>query len=262
MEKQSSNPKNVEFHTDTNPSKDRVSDVNILSKGECLGEGKFSSSVNKVEATVVNGSGNESSPHTFVLKNYRFPQSLGSSGKKPGENALDNFNLLKSKGFKTWSTFRLSEDKGSAIMTNGNSEGRSLIATNITLNTNTCETALILEGKPLKTIKNFESFLASLFAEALKAEKEKIYINLDSYGFLVEDSSIRDGVTQLDFVLCDLDNVEIDEISQKYDLDVQMAYDAFKIFLMTYVDAGPAYDYIMATQSYIDQNLPGKLYKK
>ena len=262
MEKQSSNPKNVEFHTDTNPSKDRVGNVNILSKGEYLGEGKFSSSVNKVEATVVNDSGNESSPHTFVLKNYRFPQSSGPSGKKPGENALDNFSLLKNKGFKTWSTFRLSEDKSSAIMTNGNSKGVSLLATNITLNTNTCETALILEKKPLKTIKNFDSFLIDLFAEALKAEKEKIYINLDSYGFLVEDSSVKDGITRLDFVLCDLDNVEIDELSPRYDLDVQMAYDALKIFLMTYVDADPAYDYIMAAQLYIDQNLPGKLYKR
>lgn len=247
----------ISFHTNNDPTKDKVSKVKIIDQGEKLGDGRFSKSVEIVSAVVLDDKGNESSPHSFVLKKFTFPYDWDWSKGKPAENALISFNLLKKHKIKTWTTYRLSEDKESILMTNGNMDGKTLL----TANKNTSLAAKNLERNPIKKIENFEPFIAELFAEAKKAEEEKIYLHTDAYGFFVDNSSITSGNSNFDFIISDLDNVEFGETqSRQYEINLQQAFEAMKIVVGTYVDASHAYDYIRSANKYLSEKYGFRVY--
>lgn len=238
------------FHTSNNSNEDRTTKVKIINHGENLGSGRFSKSVEVVSAVIVDENGKESSPQSFVLKNFTFPHNWDWSKGKPGENALNNFNALKEHGLKTWTTYRLNDSKDAILMTNGNIDGKTLL----TANQNTNQVARYLERNPIKKIDNFEQFITDLFNEAKKAEKEKVYLHTDAYGFIVDNSSVNNGGSSLDFLIADMDNIEIGETSSRqYEINLQQAFEALKRIIGTYVVASQAYEYIHQAASYLKE---------
>jgi hypothetical protein len=114
-------------------------------------------------------------------------------------DALRNYQLAKRAGLKVFSTYRLSEDRTSILMTNGNLGGHFCFGSNIH-----SPRALKVMGRKIPAIDNLDELISGLVAEAQKAAEHQLQLHHDTYFFLVN----RENPRRADFVDGDMDNVE------------------------------------------------------
>ena len=165
----------------------------------------------------------------FVLKKLNNRQQTIDAFKK--------YQILKNANLHTWTTFRIDNNEDVILMTDGNKDDKSLL----TCNQNTSAFAMELAVNKIMEIENFSSFLDSIFAEALNAQRQNIYIHQDVYGFLIDkDTPNNKGKTSIEYILADTDNVfeEKDLPTGAVFDNVGQLYMALSRFLEKYVDSG------------------------
>lgn len=133
--------------------------------------------------------GSEKTYH-FVLKEMH---GSGEQAEEKVDNAINNFLRAKQAGLRVWTTYRMSEDGKSILMTTGNMKGWKVL-----------QSQRVGESLPKMnppSMNNFKSLLVKYYGDAVKAATNKISIAADVPFFLVQEDSI-------DFVLGDLDLLE------------------------------------------------------
>jgi len=116
------------------------------------------------------------------------------------QKSVEQYQLIKESGFPTFDFYELTEEGNAIVMTNGNRNGRSLIAAN-----NRCPAGdAILENGGLNDISNFDTFLKGAFDIVSSATERGIYIHGDAYLFSVADNSqssdLKPLIGDFDFV--------------------------------------------------------------
>ena len=134
----------------------------------------------------------------FIIKKYSFsgdPVSLDIA-EKDAKRAFENYSLAKKAGLRVFPTFRISKDKKKILMTTGFLNDQICIGSN-------SELSIVDFKQPLiEEIENLDEFLASFFAEGLKAAQKGIKFYNDAPFFIISKSQ----PTKIDFVLGDFDN--------------------------------------------------------
>jgi len=177
--------------TFVHPSGNRESEVDI-EEGSELGSGRYG----YVREVVVRKGDRE---HTMALKHF-------FKGREQAQGALDNYKLAKKAGLKVFTTYRISKEGDSILMTNGNSEETACLE--IGWKEDRLEK---IGGTPIEEIDNFDELLENLYQEAEKATENGLYFNGDEYFFLVD----KETKTEVDFVLGDLDGISTDLMRYK-----------------------------------------------
>ncbi|HWA31989.1 MAG TPA: hypothetical protein VG694_00850 [Candidatus Paceibacterota bacterium] len=185
--------KNISFKA----ANGRESTVKIVSE-KPLNESR---SYGKIFDTVIEVGGHE---RNFVVKKYLpgYESDRLNAGdeqhiKDTTQNAFRYYTLAKKAGLKVFTTFRISEDQKSILMTSG------FLDNNICLGSNNVPGIKDFNHPPIGNIENVDEFLQNFFSEGLKAAKSRLELYSDAYFFIVS----RDNPTKLDFVLGDLDNL-------------------------------------------------------
>ncbi len=253
--------KTIKFRTefDETDKDNRESNIHIIKENELVGRGAFSSWVKSVQARVVSEEGKESSEHTYVIKKYQ----LNVDGREilhpkyDIKKALLNFQNIKKAGVKTWNTYRVSEDNTMIIMTDANVEGKILVTKNVNLS----EEAKKLEKNKLNHIRNFDSFLESIYEDLVKLSKNKINIEEDTVGIIFDSEGSENGISNIDFIFADLDLVKNEE--SFYDSDeihfLRSNIYALRMLipkiLRKFVEEFSARGYIEEAQTFCDQKM-------
>jgi hypothetical protein len=137
--------------------------------------------------------------------------------------------LAKDMGLRVFSTCRISEDEKYILMTNGNKEGKYVVASNLHNNVTLENFGL----SKLKLVHNLDQLIESVFNEALKANEKNIDIGgSDSLFFQVSPEAKGNNV---DFFLGDLDLLRQKTNFKKEDTAENMfaAKEALRLFCVT-----------------------------
>ena len=251
----------IKFRTefDESDSNNRESNVHIIKENELVGKGAFSSWVKSVQATVISNEGKESSEHTYVIKKYQ----LNVDGqeilhpKYEIKRALSNFQKMKKAGANTWDTYRVSEDNTMIIMTDANVEGKILVTKNVNLS----EEAKKLEKNKLNKIRNFESFLESIYEDLVKLSKNKIGIEEDTVGIIFDTEGFETGISEIDFIFADLDLVKDEESFYDSNESIFLRHNIHALrmslpkILKKFVQESAVCEYVEETQTFCDQKM-------
>lgn len=133
---------------------------------------------------------------SFVIK--KFKEEGGRSAQENAERAFRIYEQAKNHNLQVFPTYRLSEDKTSILMTDGNAHNELCLGTN--LESPTVET---LGYEKLEEIENFESVLESFVTGAQHATNEGVRLYPDAYFFLLDKESRK----HLQWVIGDLGNL-------------------------------------------------------
>ncbi len=134
---------------------------------------------------------------SLVLKDYRADR-LGEFGKNRAKTAFANYVNAKAAGLRVFLTFRLAEEQGCILMTNGLNDDTVCISTNDEDRT----TVEDFGRKKLETIDNADELFEEVFSQVAIAHEKRINLGRDSFLFLVER-----GTDRADFVIGDMDFV-------------------------------------------------------
>jgi hypothetical protein len=186
------------FDNSLNTKENRPGQIKILSAGEFLGKGGYSSWVRSFQTTIVNKEGDISPEHNFAVKKYLDNSSL--------ERALAIFEKLKNKGLKVWTTFRINREELLAIMTHGNLDNKFIVSPNNTGG----DKQNTLEKFQIEEIINFSQLVVDLLEQVHRASENGILLRFDTYGFFIDDEVFNESRSKVNFILSDLDEVDID----------------------------------------------------
>jgi hypothetical protein len=181
------------------PNENRESEV-ILSKGRFLGRG----GIGEVHEVLVDLNGKK---FTMALKEFKNPEykryydNNMNQGTDP-EIAFKHYQDAKKAGLKVFKTYRLSKDRKSILMTNGNDQ--KIICLGITDQDKKVWDEVFEGQERIKSIDNLDEFLNNLYEEVVKATKKNFDLGFDSVFFLID----RKTKTHLDFVFGDMDGLE------------------------------------------------------
>ena len=253
--------KTIKFRTefDETDTNNRESDLHITRENELVGRGAFSSWVKSVQARIVSGEGKESSEHTYVIKKYQLNVDGGEvlHPKHDIKKALLNFQKIKKAGVKTWNTYRVSGDNTMIIMTDANVEGKILVTKNVNLS----EEAKKLEKKKLNQIRNFDSFLESLYLDIVKLSKNRINIEEDTLGIIFDSEGSENGISNIDFIMADLDLVKGEEDFYSSTESVFLRSNIYVMrillpkILRKFVEESAVKEYVEEVQTFCDQKM-------
>ncbi len=169
-----------------------------------LGWGYFSKYVAEVEASVALGNDEYSPRHNFVIKQFNDAKQLIDGqltldAKSKAEDCFRSWQMLRELGLRTWQTFRINPERGMALMTSGNLDGKLAIMPN---NENFITKIRGVENFKISE-EIFGSLIESMISEIKKANGFGVFVNTDAYTFIVSVDS--GNLKDVDFVLGDLD---------------------------------------------------------
>ncbi len=139
----------------------------------------------------------------FVLKKFvdfqihKPKETITETASQSAEAAFLNHALAKEAGLRTFTTYRMGEDKESILMTDAKVEGKICIGSNS--HGATLET---LGYEKLKEIKNFDTLLENCFEEVVKAARHDLVLWGDALFFIIDESS-----GDVDYIVGDYDSL-------------------------------------------------------
>lgn len=159
-----------------------------------IGEGTFATAHSVI---VEQGEGEQRRQKRMVVKRYD-----GRHGEPPEENAeqaVQHYENLRAAGVRVFTTYRLSDDHKSILMTSGHSADWVCIGTNA--GTENLSSFPELGRNKLPAISEFPKLVGQIMADTRKATQAGLFIGSDALFMMVN----RTDPTKLDYVFGDLD---------------------------------------------------------
>lgn len=173
----------------------------VIRKEEKIGHGGFAD-IFEVQAMV------HDKPCNGVVKRYRcgFNEKIDEKSIQDAVNrAVGMYQLVREAGLPVFSTFRTAADRKSIFMTNGNTESTVCVSGPRQNKLYLLEQRTDALSKN-REIKNLDIFFVKLYGCVVQASKKGLFLQQDSYMFLLNhDEQI------VDFVIGDFDSIVSDD---------------------------------------------------